>query len=114
MAGVSSDHTDAATITPEARPNSDFCNFGDMSFFMKKTKAALSMVPNKGINKPIVIPMSWFCECARVQIIPTKPLYYVQKKTALCRLFWLSKCVIYYITVMRLTLTPFSLATRTM
>lgn len=80
MAGMSSDQTDAATITPEAKPNSDFCNFGDMSFFMKKTKAALSMVPNKGINKPIVIPMSWFCECAKVQIIHTQPLYYVQKK----------------------------------
>jgi hypothetical protein len=57
MAGMSNDHTEAAIITPEAKPNSDFCNLGDMSFFMKKTKAAPSMVPNKGINKPIAVPI---------------------------------------------------------
>ena len=28
-----------------------------MSFFMKKTKAAPSMVPNKGINKPMAVPI---------------------------------------------------------
>ena len=37
--------------------NNDFCNFGDMSFFMKKTKAAPSMVPNNGIKRPKVMPM---------------------------------------------------------
>ena len=57
MAGMSNDHTDAATITPDAKPNNDFCNLGDMSFFMKKTKAAPSIVPNKGINKPRVMPI---------------------------------------------------------
>lgn len=32
-----------------------------MSFFMKKTNAAPSMVPNKGIKSPIVIPIVlWF------------------------------------------------------
>lgn len=61
MAGMSSDHTEAATITPEAKPNNDFCNFGDISFFMKKTKAAPSIVPNKGINKPIVMPIFFYC-----------------------------------------------------
>ena len=45
---MSNDHTDAATITPEAKPNNDFCKRGDMSFFMKKTKPAPSMVPKKG------------------------------------------------------------------
>ena len=29
----------------------------DMSFFMKKTKAAPSIVPNKGIKRPIVMPI---------------------------------------------------------
>ena len=33
--------------------SNDFCNFGDMSFFMKKTK----MVPNNGIKRPMVMPM---------------------------------------------------------
>lgn len=28
-----------------------------MSFFMKKTKAAPSMVPNNGINKPMAVPI---------------------------------------------------------
>ena len=51
--GISSDHTDAATITPDAKPSNDFCNLGDMSFFMKKTKAEPSIVPKRGINNPI-------------------------------------------------------------
>ena len=60
MAGMSNDQTEAAIITPDAKPNSDFRNLGDMSFFMKKTKAAPSMVPNKGINKPMAVPiMVW-------------------------------------------------------
>ena len=58
MAGMSSDHTEAATITPEAKPSSDFCKRGDMSFFMKKTNEAPNIVPNNGINSPIVIPMT--------------------------------------------------------
>lgn len=28
-----------------------------MSFFMKKMNAAPSMVPNKGINKPMAVPI---------------------------------------------------------
>ena len=53
MAGISSDHTEAATITPEANPNSVFCTRGDKSSFMKKTNAAPSMVPNRGMSKPM-------------------------------------------------------------
>ena len=45
IAGISSDHTDAATITPEANPNSNFCTLDDILSFMKKTNAAPSMVP---------------------------------------------------------------------
>lgn len=60
MDGMSNDHTEAATITPEAKPNSDFCKRGDMSFFMKKTNEAPSIVPNNGINNPIVIPMATY------------------------------------------------------
>jgi hypothetical protein len=58
MDGMSSDHTEAATITPEAKPNNDFCKRGDMSFFMKKTNEAPNIVPNNGINNPTVIPMT--------------------------------------------------------
>ena len=52
--GISSDHTDAATITPDAKPNSDFCSLGDMSFFMKNTKAEPSIVPSSGIKRPMI------------------------------------------------------------
>ena len=52
--GISSDHTDAATITPEAKPNSDFCSRTDISSFIIKTKAELSIVPSSGISRPII------------------------------------------------------------
>ena len=52
IAGISSDHTDAATITPEAKPNNVFCTRGDRSSFMKKTNAAPSIVPSRGISSP--------------------------------------------------------------
>ena len=54
MAGISNDHTEVATITPEAKPNSVFCTRGDRSSFMKKTNAAPSMVPKRGMRKPII------------------------------------------------------------
>jgi hypothetical protein len=55
IAGISSDHTEAATITPEAKPNNDFCKRGDISSFIRNTNAAPSMVPNKGMSSPIAI-----------------------------------------------------------
>ena len=54
IAGISSDHTDAATITPEAKPNSDFCNRTDISPRIKNTKAEPSIVPSNGIRRPII------------------------------------------------------------
>ena len=53
IAGMSNDHTDAATITPEAKPNSDFCTRADISSFIKKTNAEPSIVPSSGISSPI-------------------------------------------------------------
>ena len=44
----------AATITPLANPNSVFCSRSGISFFMKKTNADPSMVPNKGSSIPII------------------------------------------------------------
>ena len=55
MPGMSKDHTEAATITPEANPRSTFCSIADISFRMKKTKADPSAVPAKGISRPIKI-----------------------------------------------------------
>ena len=52
--GISNDHTDAATITPDAKPSSVFCNRIDISSFIKNTKAEPSIVPSSGINSPMV------------------------------------------------------------
>ena len=43
---------EAATMTPEANPSSDFCTRGDISSFIRKTKAAPSMVPSRGMSSP--------------------------------------------------------------
>ena len=50
---MSSDHTEAATITPEAKPRSDFCNRCDISSFIIKTNADPAIVPTSGSSKPI-------------------------------------------------------------
>ena len=52
--GISSDHTDAATITPEAKPSNVFYSLTDISFFMKNTKAEPSIVPSSGISSPMI------------------------------------------------------------
>ena len=54
IAGISSDHTDAATITPDAKPSNVFCNRTDISPFMKNTKAEPSIVPSNGISNPMI------------------------------------------------------------
>ena len=53
--GISSDHTDAATITPDAKPSSVYCSRTDIPSFIIKTKAEPSIVPSKGRSKPITI-----------------------------------------------------------
>ena len=49
MAGIISDHTDAATITPEANPRSTFCSITGISRFIKNTNAEPRAVPRNGI-----------------------------------------------------------------
>ena len=49
--GRSNDQTEAAIITPEAKPNKVFCRWELISFLIKKTKAEPITVPSKGINK---------------------------------------------------------------
>ena len=39
IAGIRSDHTEAAIITPAANPSNNFCIIGLISFFNKNTKA---------------------------------------------------------------------------
>ena len=54
--GRSSDQNEAATITPEAKPRSDFCHTTFISWRMKNTNDAPMTVPKKGTNNPIAIP----------------------------------------------------------
>ena len=60
--GINNDHTDAAIITPDANPNKIFSTFLFISFFIKNTIAAPSVVPINGITKPknICIILSLF------------------------------------------------------
>ena len=58
MAGMSRDHTAAATITPEAKPKRAFCTRGWIWRFRKKTHPAPSVVPNRGRSSPKSSPPS--------------------------------------------------------
>ena len=52
IAGIKSDHTEAATIMPDAKPRSAFWTPARISFFNKNTHAAPSAVPANGIIIP--------------------------------------------------------------
>ena len=52
MAGMSSDHTLAATITPEAKPSSAFCTRAFICRRITKTHAAPALVPINGRISP--------------------------------------------------------------
>jgi hypothetical protein len=56
--GIKSDHTDAATITPEAKPSISFCKRGEIASFSKKTIAEPATVPAKGIINPNAISIA--------------------------------------------------------
>ena len=62
---MSSDHTEAATITPEAKPSRTFCKSSGMSFFMKKTKADPRAVPRKGISRARKVLSIFTISCGR-------------------------------------------------
>lgn len=53
IAGISNDLTEAATITPEAKPSRAFCSLEDISPFIIKTKADPIMVPSKEMSNPV-------------------------------------------------------------
>lgn len=55
IAGIISDHTDAASITPDAKPGSSFSSFLLILFLIRKTIALPDIVPINGINIPAVI-----------------------------------------------------------
>ena len=44
---------DAATITPAAKPNNDFCSSPDISFRVRNTTEEPSTMPSIGISRPI-------------------------------------------------------------
>ena len=52
MAGIRSDQTEAATITPDAKPRSVFCTFSFSASLRRNTQAAPAVVPMNGINSP--------------------------------------------------------------
>jgi hypothetical protein len=55
MLGMISDHTAAATITPEAKPSNAFCNLDGMESRMKNTNADPTTVPMKGMSNISVV-----------------------------------------------------------
>lgn len=57
MLGNMSDHIDAATITPEAKPNSVFSKRAGMDLRIRNTKADPIVVPRKGISMAIITPV---------------------------------------------------------
>jgi len=50
--GIKRDHTDAAIITPDAKPNKTFSIFLFILFFIKNTIPAPNVVPKNGIASP--------------------------------------------------------------
>ena len=52
IAGISKLQTEAATITPAAKPVSERCTASLSAFFIKNTHAAPSAVPRNGIRIP--------------------------------------------------------------
>ena len=53
-AGKISDQNDAATITPAAKPNNDFCRSPDISLRVRNTTAEPSTMPSIGTKSPII------------------------------------------------------------
>lgn len=65
MAGRSSDHTEAATITPAAKPSSNFCTRWAVFSRIKSTTAEPIIVPRAGKTSNgkicFIIKFSIFC-----------------------------------------------------
>jgi hypothetical protein len=55
IAGMISDHTEAATITPAAKPRSAFCTRAETSWRAKSTDEAPSIVPNIGKSSIVIV-----------------------------------------------------------
>ena len=72
MAGIINDHTDAATITPDANPSRIFCINAGISRFMRNTKDAPNAVPRKGIRSvaKIGFMISLYSNNANIQSLP--------------------------------------------
>ena len=58
--GISSDHTDAAIITPAANPKSVFCSSSDICLPVRNTIADPSMMPTIGMSRLVRIVIYFF------------------------------------------------------
>ena len=72
MAGSSSDHTEAAIITPAAKPKNTFCVVWDRSFLKKNTMAEPRMVAKQ--VKPV--PMAAYINS--LWSISQPPFFYIR------------------------------------
>ena len=70
IAGMSSDHTEAATITPEANPSRAFCKRTGISSFIRKTNPDPIIVPSRGINKPRAFTIGSFISPILLRCLP--------------------------------------------
>ncbi len=52
MDGIKRDQTEAAIITPEAKPSNNFCKRGEISSFSKNAIAEPKTVPRNGTSNP--------------------------------------------------------------
>lgn len=59
IAGMSSDQTEAAIITPEAKPSSAFCTLSPICLLKKNTVAEPSTVPASGSSSPSSVLTVW-------------------------------------------------------
>ena len=74
MAGIMSDHTEAATITPAANPRSAFCTREETLSRVRKTNAEPITVPAKGMRSIGRISITYSCnEGGRARIVLAAP-----------------------------------------
>ena len=73
------DHTEAATITPEAKPNNAFCTRTGIWSFMKKTNAEPSIVPSSGKSNPMAIVSIYALRGTRL-LMPMAPVGHTRRQ----------------------------------
>lgn len=93
MAGISSDHTDAATITPAAKPVSSLLSMSGILRRMENTQAAPKVVPARGRSNPKVSPsivrgcMKLYAKVIHYNTFRFEIFGFLRKKCYLCAAF---------------------------